>query len=33
LYGLVFQGYFLAAAADLLAWSQPPANSELVVES
>ena len=33
LYGLVFQGYFLPAAADLLAWSQPPANPELVTES
>ncbi|MBJ7492878.1 MAG: hypothetical protein JHD13_07565 [Synechococcales cyanobacterium SupBloom_Metag_052] len=33
LYGLVFQGYFLPAAADLLAWSQPPANPELVAES
>ena len=33
LYGLVFQGYFLPAAADLLAWSQPPANPELAAES
>lgn len=32
MYGLVFQGYFLPAAADLLARSQPAANSDLVVE-
>jgi CPA1 family monovalent cation:H+ antiporter/cell volume regulation protein A len=33
MYGLVFQGYFLPAAADLLARSQPQANRELATES
>jgi hypothetical protein len=32
MYGLVFQGYFLPAAADLLARSQPQDDPGLVVE-
>jgi CPA1 family monovalent cation:H+ antiporter/cell volume regulation protein A len=32
MYGLVFQGYFLPAAADLLARSQPAASGDLGLE-
>ena len=33
MYGLVFQGYFLPAAADLLARVQPPENAKLAIEA